>query len=783
MALAGRNHYSGMASDHEEQLARLKASEDQRARFRAEEEAKIAEERRVQEKKMDQTEALIAAIKAQVEKEKAAKEEAAKQAELKNASSNKAKKSSSDNKPKFRTISPEEMAKLEEKRKMKNAGIVPEKDDQTTGGVINSADGPIEGISGGVTGGLSGEGPSLSNLNAGGPTLSNPNAGKQTLNGSISGGLGIDITAVAPKQETKIEEKTITLDSNAINAAVENDTKQGVAPQPEVKKDDSQPEEEIPKIKTTVQKPHTPTMVVGDSNTIVVDDGSGWSEDNAGEDDAPSWVETDVHAQKVSAPYKEENKSFGETINVVPVRKRPSENNDVHSAYNIDFDDDDDDDDIISFTSGGHSEEEAARKAEEEARRKAEEEARRKAEEEARRKAEEEARRKAEEEARRKAEEEAARKAEEEARRKAEEEARRKAEEEARRKAEEEAARKAEEEARRKAEEEARRKAEEEAKRKAEEEARRKAEEEAKRKAEEEARRKAEEEARRKAEEEAARKAEEEARRKAVEEAARKAEEEARRKAEEEARRKAEEAKRVAESTASVVLPMGAEQYLGKYLTVNSINDQIVETIRYINDNPSEPRNVVILGQYGFGTTTIAEDFARSFHALGICKTKTIAKIKAAALNRANISDAISKLQGGCLVVENAGVISTEKLDEIFQIVSNPANDVVVIMTGQIDTLSKLFKDNAVISTQFKHLIQAHRITDMDVFSVAKEHAKQSGYPCDADAENQLRRRMQEVESGNLDRVLKIVDNAITKAHNREMSSGDQDHRLTAADF
>ena len=751
MALTGRNHYSGMASNHEEQLARLKASEDQRARFRAEEEAKIAEERRVQEKKMDQTEALIAAIKAQVEKEKAAKEEAAKQAELKNASSNKAKKSSSDNKPKFRTISPEEMAKLEEKRKMKNAGIVPEKDDQTTGGVINSADGPIEGISGGVTGGLSGEGPSLSNLNAGGPTLSNPNAGKQTLNGSISGGLGIDITAVAPKQETKIEEKTITLDSNAINAAVENDTKQGVAPQPEVKKDDSQPEEEIPKIKTTVQKPHTPTMVVGDSNTIVVDDGSGWSDDNAGEDDAPSWVETDVHAQKVSAPYKEENKSFGETINVVPVRKRPSENNDVHSAYNIDFDDDDDDDDIISFTSGGHSEEEAARKAEEEARRKAEEEARRKAEEEARRKAEEEARRKAEEEARRKAEEEARRKAEEEAARKAEEEARRKAEEEARRKAEEEA--------------------------------RRKAEEEAARKAEEEARRKAEEEARRKAEEEAARKAEEEARRKAVEEAARKAEEEARRKAEEEARRKAEEAKRVAESTASVVLPMGAEQYLGKYLTVNSINDQIVETIRYINDNPSEPRNVVILGQYGFGTTTIAEDFARSFHALGICKTKTIAKIKAAALNRANISDAISKLQGGCLVVENAGVISTEKLDEIFQIVSNPANDVVVIMTGQIDTLSKLFKDNAVISTQFKHLIQAHRITDMDVFSVAKEHAKQSGYPCDADAENQLRRRMQEVESGNLDRVLKIVDNAITKAHNREMSSGDQDHRLTAADF
>ena len=230
-------------------------------------------------------------------------------------------------------------------------------------------------------------------------------------------------------------------------------------------------------------------------------------------------------------------------------------------------------------------------------------------------------------------------------------------------------------------------------------------------------------------------------------------------------------------------LPVGAEQFLGKYLSVTAINDQIANTMQYISENPKEPRNIVILGQYGFGTTTIAEDFARSFYAMGLCKTKTIAKIKAGALNRANISDAISKLQGGCLVVENAGVITNEKLDEIYQIVSSPNNDVVVIMTGQIETLSRIFKDNIVISTQFKHLIQMHRITDMDVFTIAKNHAIQLGYPCEQSAENNLRRRMQEVESGNLDRVLKIVDNAVSKAHNREMISGDQEHRLVPADF
>ena len=691
-----------LAEEHARMLAAQKAAEEQQARFRAEEEAKIQAEKRVQEKSMDQTEALIAAIRAQVEKEKAAKAGTTNSNPATPAKPSAAK----DDKPKptYKTISPEEMARIEEKRRMKLNGEVPPKEDSTV---------KQPGSSGGLSGGLGGlgNGPTLSNPSGNGPTLADINKGQETLGGSglsgagLSGGLGIDITA-AVETPSGSDESTVTLNTDEINAAVERSKSDAIGFEepvpPEPVKEESA---KVEPAKPIHQKPvPEPVQVVGGASTIIVEDGhDGWVSDSSTSSDEVSWSDagTEPQAVKTFAPdrkgsIKDEN---GNLISVVPVKQRPGETNDVQSAYNIDFDDDEDDDDVLTFVSTDdsfnyeeeakrHDEEalkaeeqrereemEAKRKAAEEASRKAEEEQRRiKEAEEAQRKAEEEARLKAEEEARRKAEEEAKRKAEEEARRKAEEEARRKAEEEARRKAEEEARRKAEEEARRKAEEEARRKAEEEARRKAEEEARRKAEEEARRKAEEEARRKAEEEARRKAEEEAKRKAEEEAKRRAEEEARIKAEEEAQRKAEEEAlkyqkmaeeaRRKAEEARRALEevkknssraakapeddiidSTAVEVddftLPVGAEQFLGKYLTVDSISDQILNTIKYISKNPTEPRNVVILGQYGFGTTTIAEDFARSFHAMGICKTKTIAKIKAGALNRANISDAI----------------------------------------------------------------------------------------------------------------------------------------------
>ena len=82
---------------------------------------------------IDQTEAMIAAIKAQLEKERAA--EAAKQKRLeeeqalKNMSSNKKKTSDSGSKSQYKTLSAEELARIEEKKRRKREealGIVHE---------------------------------------------------------------------------------------------------------------------------------------------------------------------------------------------------------------------------------------------------------------------------------------------------------------------------------------------------------------------------------------------------------------------------------------------------------------------------------------------------------------------------------------------------------------------------------------------------------------------------------------------------------------------------------
>ena len=454
------------------------------------------------------------------------------------------------------------------------------------------------------------------------------------------------------------------------------------------------------------------------------------------------------------------------------------------------------------------AEEEEKRKKAEEARKKAEEEAKKKAEEEAKKQAEEEAKKKAEEEAKKKADAEAKRKAAEEARKKAEEDAK-KAAEEARKKAAEamrileeakkaeEAALQAAEDAKKKAAEDAKKAAEEAKKREAEEAAKKKAAEEARKKAEAEAKKKAEEEAKKKAAEELAAKAEEEARKKAAEEAA-KAEAEAKKKAEEarkilEAAKKAEEEALKAAEQADTIqidltkpaeagkLPIAAS-YLEKYIKMEKAGNSLVDVFNAVVADQKQ-RNVCLMGDHGFGLTSVGEDFARSYYDMGICKAKTIAKIKAQALNKVKLSDAMTKLAGGCMVVENAGLITPDKAKELMKLTAKEANDVVVILTGSTESINRLFAAAGDVKSQFVHQVNMESISNQDMLGIAKGYFKQQGFKADDSVEGTVKNLLMAMESGNIDRMLKACDDAMLKCDDREKAKGTSRKYLLSEDF
>ena len=831
---------------------------------------------------IDQREALIAAVRAQVEKEKAAKAAKLKkeqEAMQLSGAADAGETAADHNKPKYKTLSAEELAKIEEKKRRKKAaelGIKLE-DEEPEEAPAKAAEPAKEepkkasdeglGMSVGIQADKSGKSldkPAGGGLGApvggglsGGKTESKGLGG---LGGSLgatepSGGLGLNID-MGNKQEEKAPEKKKAQDDEKARLRPTK-LSGGSGDVKVINGDDAEEEASFTK----------------QGNTTIISDGVEWKaqENKASKDDAD------------------------DIISIVPNRSTPT--NDVKSMYDLgDEDEDALGAEISKLAQYGDAEnkaeeekkkaqeemakkaaeaeaakkkaaiEEAERKEEarrkklkeaeekaaaqerriaeaaarqraaaaaekraaEEARLKAEEEEKRKKAEEARLKAAEEARKKAEEEARAKAKQEALKKAEEakkkaeEAKRileqaqKAEEEATKRAEEN-RKRAEEEAKKKAEAEAKKKAEEEAKKKAEAEAKKKAEAEAKKKAEEEAKKKAEAEARKKAEEEAK-KAAEEARKKAEEamrileeakkaeEAALKAAEEARKKAEADAKKAAEEAAKAKAEEARKILEAAKKAEeealkaaeqadsiqidltqpaeegkLPLAAS-YLEKYTKMEKSGKSLVDTFNAITVD-QENRNVCMMGDHGFGLTSVGEDFARSFYDMGICKAKTIAKIKAQALNKVKLADAMSKLAGGCMVVENAGLIAPDKMTELMKLTAKDANDVVVILTGATESINRLFGATGDAKDKFTHRINMEGISTQDMLAIAKGYFKQQGFKTDDSVEGTVKNLLMAMESGNIDRMLKACDEAMLKCDDREKAKGSSRKYLLSEDF
>jgi len=188
----------------------------------------------------------------------------------------------------------------------------------------------------------------------------------------------------------------------------------------------------------------------------------------------------------------------------------------------------------------------------------------------------------------------------------------------------------------------------------------------------------------------------------------------------------------------------------------------------------------VILGQHGFGSVNVGEDFARSFHDMGICKEKTIAKIKAQALNKVDLSKALSKLSGGCMVVENAGLITPDKLSEVLAL--SESNDFVVVLTGEIDSITRLFDSCTEAAGKFNHLIDLSKIGSNEMIQIAKGYVKQRGYRIGDNVEGKLKNVLMAMEAGNIDRFISNIDEAIIRCDNREKSDGVTNKKLMLAE-
>ena len=212
-------------------------------------------------------------------------------------------------------------------------------------------------------------------------------------------------------------------------------------------------------------------------------------------------------------------------------------------------------------------------------------------------------------------------------------------------------------------------------------------------------------------------------------------------------------------------LPEGASN-LKKYMRIQTTSDDIVVAMNSIVKHPDMPKNIVILGRNGFGTVKVGEDFARSFYEMGLVKSDKIAKTKAKQLNKMGL-EKLAALKGGCLIIENAGLVSFDKLVEVIQNSSPENNDYVVILTGEIDSLANFFEENEDIVDSFIYLIDIHKIKEKGMIHLARGYVKEKGYKADKYVYEKLKNYLKGMEEGNIDRFIQKLDDTMANCDKR----------------
>ncbi|MCR5213595.1 MAG: hypothetical protein K6E10_04205 [Eubacterium sp.] len=270
----------------------------------------------------------------------------------------------------------------------------------------------------------------------------------------------------------------------------------------------------------------------------------------------------------------------------------------------------------------------------------------------------------------------------------------------------------------------------------------------------------------------------------------RKYEQEVKKRAERAAKREAEDRKKEAAAAESekegnvktAIDPVTGEEitldefpkeakYLKKYMRIQTTSDDIAVAINSILKHPDMPKNIVILGRNGFGTVKVGEDFARSFYDMGLVTSEAIAKTKAKQLNKMSL-DKLTKLKGGCLIIENAGLVSFDKLVEVIKDSAPENNNYVVILTGEIDSLANFFEENEDIVDSFIYLIDIHKIKERGMMHLARGYVKEKGYKADKSVFDKLKASLKTMEEGNIDRFITRIDEVIEKCDKREAAAG-----------
>ncbi len=247
------------------------------------------------------------------------------------------------------------------------------------------------------------------------------------------------------------------------------------------------------------------------------------------------------------------------------------------------------------------------------------------------------------------------------------------------------------------------------------------------------------------------------------------------------------------------------EEYDDEYLTipqylrglfkgfteVEGLEDQIANAILQTeakgDDKTSRSGNILIFGAHGAGKTTLAMSLAKAIAQDRGSQTMKIARIYATDLNRKDIAATIAKIAGGTLIIEEAGDLEPNTVEQLTTAMEFRTDGLIMILEDEQQYIHEMLMRHPRFTMKFTAQIYLPEYTVEELAVFGKIYANEQDYVIGEEAYDVL---CQKIAAGNPDGtpmtisgVIDIVSKAIARSGKffRKISMGKK--RYDANDF
>ena len=229
----------------------------------------------------------------------------------------------------------------------------------------------------------------------------------------------------------------------------------------------------------------------------------------------------------------------------------------------------------------------------------------------------------------------------------------------------------------------------------------------------------------------------------------------------------------ISEEMPELTLSEEEKEIFSYFMPIDGMENTICQALtgvryRLENKKNSASGNIIIQGGVGSGKTMLASNLIKVLQIETDKLTGNVGKIDAEQLNKKDVALVLSKVSGGCLIIEGAGRLSERTQETMRQLMSQENCDVLVLMEDQKKRIDKMLSHNSAFAAMFTEKITIPIFTIDELVNFGKVYALEEGYVVDEMAILAMYNRINLIQCvdhpTSLIEVRDIVESAIDKA-------------------